>query len=334
MKSKKTFREEIAEDFVNSLEEDNLVWIKGWNGGTGAPLNFARDKEYKGINKLYLKKVEIENNFNDNRWLTFKQIVDNDYHLKKGSRGCKVEYFIPYDVENKKWVTWEEFEKNQNNKDKAYKIKPKYYTVFNASQIEGIEKLEQKYELNKIEKEEVIEKISKGMRVDIIEKEGNDRAYYDILSDKIVIPQRGQFKSREHYTATVLHELSHATGSENRLNRDIQNRFGTKKYGFEELVAEISSSFMSEYISDSLNEDVLSNHKAYVNSWVKNIKEDKNFLFKAIKEADKASEYMIEKGELREFVKEREKVNKEEIGKDLVKDIDNSEKEREEEVEF
>lgn len=165
------------------------------------------------------------------------------------------------------------------------------------------------------------------MGVDIIEKEGNDRGYYDILSDKIVIPQRGQFKNREHYTATVLHELSHATGSENRLNRDMQNKFGTKKYGFEELVAEISSSFMSEYISDSLNEDILSNHKAYVKSWIENIREDKDFLFKAIKEADKASDYMIEKGELREYLKDREKLNKEEIK-------NKNEMQREEEVEF
>lgn len=319
MKNKKTFREEIAEDFLNALEEENLVWIKGWNGGTGAPLNFARDKEYKGINKLYLKKVEIENDFNDNRWLTFKQIVDNDYHLKKGSQGYKVEYFIPYDIEEKKWITWDEYNDKKDIKD--YEIKPKYYTVFNGSQIEGIEKLQPKYKLNEIEKEEVIEKISKGMEVEIIEKEGNNRAYYEILSDKIVIPQRGQFRSREHYTATVLHKLSHATGSENRLNRDMQNGFGTKKYGFEELVAEISSSFMSEYISDSLNEDILSNHKAYVKSWIKNIKEDKNFLFKAIKEADKASDYMIEKGELREYLEDREKLNKEE-------------REREEEVEL
>lgn len=325
MKNKKTFREEIAEDFVKSLEEDNLVWIKGWNGGTGAPLNFARDKEYKGINKLYLKKVEIENDFNDNRWLTFKQIVNCDYHLKKGSRGYKVEYFIPYDEKNKKWITWDEYKEKVDKKE--CKIKPKYYTVFNASQIEGIRKLERKYELNEIEKEEVIEKISKGMEVEIIEKEGNNRAYYDILSDKIVIPQRGQFKSREYYTATVLHELSHATGSENRLSRDMNNKFGSKKYGFEELIAEISSSFMGEYIRDSLNEDVLSNHKAYVKSWIKEIREDKNFLFKAIKEADKASDYMIEKGELREYLKDREKVNKEEIE-------NKNEREREEEVEF
>lgn len=326
MKNKKTFREEIAEDFVKSLEEDNLVWIKGWNSGTGTPINFARDKEYKGINKLYLKKIEVEKGFNDNRWLTFKQIKDSNYHLMKGSKGYMVEYFIPYDVEEKKWITWDEYNDQKDIKD--YEIKPKYYTVFNGSQIEGIEKLQPKYKLNEIEKEEVIEKISKGMGVDIVEKEGNDGAYYDILSDKITIPHRQQFKSREHYTATVLHELSHATGSENRLNRDIENKFGSKKYGFEELVAEISSCFMSEYIPGSLNEDIFNNHKAYIKSWIKSIREDKKVLFKAIKEADKASEYMIEKGALREYVKEKE------VGKDLVKDIDNSEQEREEEIEF
>ncbi|WP_264830024.1 zincin-like metallopeptidase domain-containing protein, partial [Klebsiella aerogenes] len=42
---------------------------------------------------------------------------------------------------------------------------------------------------------------------------------------------------------TALHELGHATGHPSRLGRDMTGGFGTKKYAFEELVAEMNAAF-------------------------------------------------------------------------------------------
>ena len=92
--------------------------------------------------------------------------------------------------------------------------------------------------------------------------------------------------------STALHELAHSTGHVSRLNRNINNEFGSVEYAYEELIAELSSCFMSvDLHTDQLPEHV-ENHKAYVQSWLQMLKEDPEILFKAIKEAQATSNYM------------------------------------------
>ena len=88
------------------------------------------------------------------------------------------------------------------------------------------------------------------------------------------------------------------------MNKKQNNKFGSKKYAFEELIAEISSSFMGEYIEEPLTDEILDKHKAYIQSWAKEIKNNKNFLFKAIKEAERAADYMIENAQLYQYKKD------------------------------
>lgn len=313
--NKYNFREEISEKFIKALEEDPIKFIKGWNfSETGIPTNGSTSKEYKGINKLYLKIAERENGYGDNRWLTFKQIKDNRYNLQKGAKGVKVEYYIPYDNQSKKWVTWDEYKKGQNvkleNGKEKYTLKQKLYTVFNASLIDGIKKKEIPYTLNDIGEEKVINTLSESMGVPIKESQNSASAYYNISEDYINLPEKGQFKTQADYIATALHELGHATGHKERLNREQSGRFGSKEYAYEELVAEITSSFMSEYVKEPLTDEILNNHKAYIQSWAGQIKENKNFLFKAIKDAEIASDYMVEKAHLQELKTEFSTINK------------------------
>ncbi len=65
---------------------------------------------------------------------------------------------------------------------------------------------------------------------------------------------------------------------------------------------------MIEYVESPMSESDMENHVAYVQGWIKAIKDDKNYLFKAIREANKASDYMIEKGGL-EALKEAQNVS-------------------------
>ena len=59
--TKKNYREEIADFFIKSLDENPIEFIKGWNFSyTGSPINSFTEKEYSGINKLYLKIMETK----------------------------------------------------------------------------------------------------------------------------------------------------------------------------------------------------------------------------------------------------------------------------------
>lgn len=312
METKKRYREEIAEYFIKGLAEDPVEFIRGWNfSETGIPENASTEKAYKWINRLYLKIIENKLGYGDNRWLTFKQIKEKGYHLQNGAKGAKVEYFFPYDNKEKRWVSWEEYTPEAKINDgkyitDRYSIKQKIYTVFNAAFIDGIEEKKVDYIRNMINEDEVIKKISKGIGVEIIESRNSKAAFYSPSEDYIKIPEKEQFKTQGDYVSTALHELAHATGHKDRLNRSQEGKFGSKKYAFEELIAEITSSFMGEYIKEPISDEILDNHKAYIQSWAKGIKDNKNFLFKAIKEAEIASDYMIEKGHLIEYIDEFE----------------------------
>ena len=113
---KEQFREQIANSFVNVLNQQELNWMKGWNApALSSPYNGVTNYKYKGINLFSLALVAMTNNYDDPRYYTFNQIADEKYHpnekwhLKKGSKASLVQYYFPYDQDEKKPLTWEEY---------------------------------------------------------------------------------------------------------------------------------------------------------------------------------------------------------------------------------
>ncbi|MCZ0932731.1 MAG: zincin-like metallopeptidase domain-containing protein, partial [Oligoflexia bacterium] len=118
-----------------------------------------------------------------------------------------------------------------------------------------------------------------------------DKACYLPEEDKILMPQKEQFKTGEGFYSTMFHELSHWTAHKTRLNRPIKNSRASKAYAFEELIAEISASF----ICCHLGFEYSTQHSSYVKSWLEVLKEDKRSIFKASSKAQKATEFILGK---------------------------------------
>ena len=94
--------------------------------------------------------------------------------------------------------------------------------------------------------------VLKDAGVDIRQVEG-DRAYYRLSADEIVLPKWEQFSSANHYYQTALHEMGHATGHPERMNREsliegLKAGFGSEAYAREESRAEISAMMTGEKI--------------------------------------------------------------------------------------
>lgn len=89
------------------------------------------------------------------------------------------------------------------------------------------------------------------------------------------------------YQATLLHELAHWTGAKHRLDRDQAGRFGSQDYAKEELVAELSSLFISERLGIGLGKEHEDQHAAYLQSWRKALADDHKTLFRAASQAEK-----------------------------------------------
>ncbi len=284
----KEYREKIAEAFLESLEDEPKQWQKKWKGLGRKPVNAVTGKPYKGINRLWLNYWQSTMGYADPRWCTFNQAQKQNWHIMKGSKGTQIEYWMPYDTESKKALTWKEYNRLQDREN--IRLRAKYFTVFHASQIEGMPELEimQKKDIHVAD---IITTISENMGVEILH-DGGDEAYYSTLEDKIHMPDPGCFENEYAFHSTTMHELSHATGHSSRLNRYLDGGFGDEYYAYEELVAEISSCFMSEDLPMELDEEHFDNHIAYLQSWISGIRRKPEVLMKAIKDAERAADYL------------------------------------------
>lgn len=286
-------REKFVDSVIKSLEAGKIPWEKEWDNLSGAIHNSVTGTKYKGINNIKLYAEMIKKGYIDNRWVTFLQAQKEGWKIKKGEKGTSIEIFKYYDKLTKKDLDREMLRTLSLEKQREYWAKNVYpigktYVVFNGEQIEGIPPLERKkmeVDYNKLDK--IIENSG------VIFKYGGNEAYYNKAKDMIVLPRKEQFKSEAVFYGTALHELAHSTGHETRLNRTMEGGFGSKKYAKEELIAEFASVFIGQEKGVGYTERNLENSKAYIQGWISVLKNDKNELFTAIKEAEKASEMVI-----------------------------------------
>jgi antirestriction protein ArdC len=78
------------------------------------------------------------------------------------------------------------------------------------------------------------------------------------------------------------------TGHASRLNRDLKNRFGTKAYAAEELIAELTSAFLCAHLAI----DGELRHASYIGEWIKLLKEDSRAIFTAASKASQAADFL------------------------------------------
>ena len=77
------------------------------------------------------------------------------------------------------------------------------------------------------------------------------------------------------------------------MNRDLANHFGTKDYAYEELIAELGACFQSVKFGIEPQE-INVDHKKYIASWLKALKGDVKFIYKASAQANKAVRFLEE----------------------------------------
>lgn len=294
-------REQMANAFIDSLKEDKIPWHKEWSTVASRPYNVTSDTKYKGNNAFWLAWTAQVNGYDDPRWCTFKQAQEKGWKIKKGEKGTPIEFWSLYDIEEKKKINQAESKKlmDELGLDFFKRVKPisSTYYVFNAVQLEGVPELDiTTYQLNAEELISCRDKLISNMEVDFAE--GGDKASYSPEIDRIAMPHIERFESEYAYMSTFLHEAAHASGASHRLNRNIANTFGTPEYAKEELRAEIASAFTAQVTGIQFqHNNSMENHKAYIQSWIETLENNPNELFSAINDAEKISDYLIEKGE-------------------------------------
>jgi antirestriction protein ArdC len=266
------------------LEEGTAPWQKPWEAGEAGrmPWNPVTGKPYRGGNVIGLMVAGMRKGYSDSRWMTYRQAAEKGWQVRKGEKASNIEYW-----ESKPGSKAEDADDDERKSRLVHKV----YAVFNAEQIDGIPPLEVKPK-EAWEVCETGERIMKDSGADV--RYGGDRAYYNRKDDYIRLPNRDQFPDAPSFYGTSLHELGHWTGHPSRLNRATLTdsyRFGDQNYSLEELVSELTSLYIAA--ETGIPNDP-KQHAAYVASWIKALKDDKNAIFKAASAASAAADYLLQ----------------------------------------
>lgn len=292
-------RQKLIIEYLKSLKEDRIPWHQSWI--SVRQYNVVSKRNYRGVNQLLLSLVGRLNEYKDPRWMTFNQANKKGWKIKKGEKGVPVEFWSPYDLKKRKTVTIAEMQSIiEADPERRFDFKPisRCIAVFNGEQVEGIPE----YKETSFEEKDphpFVENLI--MNMGVAYKEEGSQAFYVPSDDSVHIPPNRFFENDYAYEATRLHELAHATGHKSRLNRDQSGGYGSEEYAKEELRAEIASSFIAAELNLPSGEDYLYNHKAYIQYYISILENDPNELFRAIKDAEKICDYVIDVGELEKF---------------------------------
>ncbi len=305
------YHQKFADQIVEQIRQGNAPWQKPWKPGEESlPKNLSSGKEYRGGNSVYLSVAQSAKDYSDNRWGTYKQIQAAGGQVRKGEKGTRILSFQDHRqiaVTDKAGKPVHDAEGN-----KVYRYERmnhpmvRQYTVFNADQADGLklpERPSQQPEWKAHANAEAVIRAS-GVRINHVQ---GDRAFYNLQTDKVTLPERGQFPSASHYYQTALHELGHATGHESRLNRQslqegVKAGFGSEAYAKEELRAEISAMMSGQRVG--VGHDP-SRGAAYVEGWLKALQDDPREIYRASSEAQKMSDHLV--APMREKAAEQEK---------------------------
>ena len=281
----------VTNTIIERLEQGFIPWKKPW-AMQGAARNFISDKPYKGINAMILNGI-----YKSPFFLTLKQANSLGGKIKKGSRSLPVTFWSKYYThrETGAKLTEEQARAIPKNLVKTRSFL-KYYRVFNATNITGIEFPRWKPQV--ISEADRIDRCEDTVRQmplkPVIRHEGN-QAYYAPMADMVTMPDIETFFNTEGYYQTLFHELAHSTGHHKRLKRKTiqeQSRFGSEDYSFEELIAEFTASFVSNTL-ELQNAQVLENSAAYIQNWLSVLKDDKTMLVRASAFAQKAADWIL-----------------------------------------
>ena len=205
--------EKIASRIVSQMADGVLPWHRPWsvnpNARVSKPLR-ENAVPYRGINVLILWGAAIDAGYASPFWMTYRQAQSIRAQVRKGERATHI-VFAKTAKKRERDETGEEVE--------AIIPVRRVYAVFNADQIDG---LPEQYvpeipDVNPDQRDAACQAWFDSLDIEI--RYGGQRAYYAPGPDRVQMPPFETFESTAHFLSTLAHEMTHATGHKDRLDR-------------------------------------------------------------------------------------------------------------------
>lgn len=275
----------VTDQIVRAIEAGAETWEMPWHSPDAAlqyPRNIASKKPYRGVNVLALWAASYVSGYPEATWGTFKQWSELGHHVRKGEKASI-------------GVFWKQLEPNEQlelpEDDTGASTGPRLvaraFALFNAAQVEGYEPPSVP-ETPRFERIERAEHFFALLGADI--RHGGGKAFYRESTDHIQMPPFEAFHDPIAYYSTLAHEATHWSGHKSRLERDLTGRFGCESYAVEELIAELGAAFLAADLE--LAPDPRPENAAYIQSWLKVLRNDNRAIFTAAGHAQRAADFM------------------------------------------
>jgi antirestriction protein ArdC len=274
----------VTQRIIKELETGVPPWVKPWSGQSKGinliPANLLTGRPYSGINTLILWCETLEKGYPTHGWCTFQQANEVGARIKKGEKATTVVF-----------VKRIEREDEQTGEKKPTTIL-KSYALFNQAQLENLPPQYAVLPANEFVNDDRAhdEAVQFQQNCGVKVFHGGNKAAYFPQRDQIVLPEFGTFSDEEAYWGTFFHEVTHASGHKDRLNRNLSGRFGSKAYAAEELVAELGSAFTCA----RLGIPPTFRSAAYIKDWLEVLNKDNQAIFRAASLASQATDFMWE----------------------------------------
>lgn len=281
----------VTDRIIEQMQNGIIPWHKPWHmagNDEEMAINYVTRRPYSLVNQWLLLEP--------GEYLTFKQVTALGGKVKKGSKSRFVVFFtkVAYTVKN---------ERTGEDEERSYPLL-RYYNVFRLADCEGIQSKIEKPEAGSVVELPLCDEADAAISDYVFSQptlsfqndKPSDRAYYSPADDKVVVPMRSQFDEMAEYYSTAFHELTHSTLTESRCNRKQDGAgasfFGSKAYSREELVAEMGAAMLCSNFGIDC-EKAFKNSVAYLQSWVRELKNDAKAIVVAAGKAEKAVRYIL-----------------------------------------
>jgi antirestriction protein ArdC len=254
---------------ASMLKSKGKSWTPPFVGRKGLGYNMFTNHTLTGGNQIIAMFLG-----EDDRWATFGALKKNGLRWKKGSKA--VTFIRPIIVTKDKKT-------GQLLKDPIF-VGFTTYPMINGSDIEGIHEEENKEEITLEERHLKIDKVVASLGIDIRHSDRGE-CFYSLKEDYVHMPNKENFKTVDAYYSVLFHEIAHATKQKSRLDRDEKN------YAFEELIAELSSMYLSVHFGISFGPT--KDNATYLNSWIEALGNDEAYIWKASTKAMKIVNYVL-----------------------------------------
>jgi antirestriction protein ArdC len=307
---KKDIYQIITEQVIKGLEEGGQKWFQSWAGNTDTmTLNHKSGTIYSGINQMLLSMAMYFNNYSSREFITFNQAKELGGKCEKGCSHMVVfslpSYFVTSKSGKKIYLKTDSnrkpiIPKGYTESDVQNSRITRYFRVWNLDKVEGIE---DKHNIDDVIKGSVFEPIKEADLVysnmrkkPTLEHRDNIGCYYKPSQHLINMSSPNTFISSDDYYKVLFHEMVHSTGHKDLLNRKTLNTTNANKtaYSQEELVAELGAMFLTNILGLE-PKDSEKNSQAYINGWIKHLKNNPREIVYASSQSQKAVEYILNK---------------------------------------